>query len=664
MRILNKMLLMIGILLVSGSWWQLVQAQHLSREFGVVSKDDFDFQEYEKDPDARAVVIFDIGESKFYTDSGYKLRFIRKRRIKILDKTALDHANVAIEYYTDGYERTESVKNIEAYSYNLENGLLKKTSLDPKDIFIEKEDKNWRLKKFAIPQVKAGSIIEYTYTIESPFLFNLQDWYFQSTIPTLYSEYSVSMIEKYDYVYNFQGAEEFDVFETKEKVLEKISTKIKQIKQMGKDYKFAMKDVVAYKDESFVPSVEDYIMKIDFQLARANTANGIVIEYMTSWPKLNEDLLEHDRFGKYLKHCKGQAKKELEDASLPEYIAAQEKIERLTNHLKSEYAWDERMGRYANKTVKSVASSKKGSATELNLLAVALFREAGLQAYPVLLSTRGHGRINDAYPFITAFNYTIAAVEVNGNTVLIDVTEPFLPYDKIPTRCFNGKGLIVQKKQAYWIGLSNREPALSHFQAFFELNPDAEMAKGRFTKRVAANDAYVIRSRYKNESSALEKSILAYGFESVNGIKTSNYKDLKKPYGVNFNASYPITKLGDRIMFSPFLGFPRSENPLKQPERTHPLHFLVEDVEKYNSVVRIPEGYQIEELPQPINIDNDLAKISFTTKKLGDMVQSEAILVIKKAVYSSEEYQELKDLYDASIQKFNEQIVLEKKVEA
>jgi len=57
-----------------------------------------------------------------------------------------------------------------------------------------------------MPDVRIGSVIEYSYKILSPYIFNLRNWAFQNTIPVMYSEYSTSMVPFYDYVSNLQGA--------------------------------------------------------------------------------------------------------------------------------------------------------------------------------------------------------------------------------------------------------------------------------------------------------------------------------------------------------------------------------------------------------------------------------------------------------------------------
>ena len=74
-------------------------------QFGVISEYEQNLKSYKKDPKAEAVVIFDIGKSIFFdTDrGGYNIRFTRKKRIKILDKTGIKFSEVSIPFFVDGY---------------------------------------------------------------------------------------------------------------------------------------------------------------------------------------------------------------------------------------------------------------------------------------------------------------------------------------------------------------------------------------------------------------------------------------------------------------------------------------------------------------------------------------------------------------------------------
>ena len=70
-----------------------------------------------------------------------------------------------------------------------------KTYLLDKDIFTLKESENWTVKKFTLPNIKEGTVIEYKYSIISPYL-SIDDWDFQSNIPKIKSEFDASIIRK------------------------------------------------------------------------------------------------------------------------------------------------------------------------------------------------------------------------------------------------------------------------------------------------------------------------------------------------------------------------------------------------------------------------------------------------------------------------------------
>ena len=198
--------LVVFIILISFA--KSVSAQDYPKEFDKISYEELRLESYTPDPDAEALVLFDKGLSDFIEDDngGFKIVLTRTVRIKIFKNSGFKFANVSIPYYQDGYGKSEIVKNIKANSYNHVNGSIQKKTLEKEDIFFEKSDQTWRQVKFSIPDVTEGSVIEYSYVLETPFKFNLPDWRFQRRIPTLHSRYVVKMIPFYEYVFLMQGA--------------------------------------------------------------------------------------------------------------------------------------------------------------------------------------------------------------------------------------------------------------------------------------------------------------------------------------------------------------------------------------------------------------------------------------------------------------------------
>src|ERR1700689_4707085 len=157
--------------------------EKINIKFGKIAVADFDLSKYKFDTAAPAVVIADMGSSEFEQNTRkISLVFNHFKRIKILNKSGFDAATIEIPLFTDGHN-VEQLSNLKVVTYNLENGKINEVKLDNKSIFTDKLNRNFVVQKFTFPAITEGSIIEYSYTIHSDFIFNLQPWVFQSGYP-------------------------------------------------------------------------------------------------------------------------------------------------------------------------------------------------------------------------------------------------------------------------------------------------------------------------------------------------------------------------------------------------------------------------------------------------------------------------------------------------
>ena len=138
------------------------KAQTTELEIGHISATDMNIREYKEDPEAEALVLSDEAYSSY--DDEYKLITIRRVRIKILNQKGLDRGNIVIPFYSrDAFEMIGKIDGV-TYNYNETNNIIP-TYLDKKSVFTEKKDGYFSLKKFAMPAVKPGCVIEYTYGV-------------------------------------------------------------------------------------------------------------------------------------------------------------------------------------------------------------------------------------------------------------------------------------------------------------------------------------------------------------------------------------------------------------------------------------------------------------------------------------------------------------------
>jgi len=648
----KSLLLLLGSLL-SGI---AIMAQQ-SSEFGILNPSELDLKTCEFEEEAAAVVLFDKGEAKFMqTDNGFVIRFERHTRIKIFNEAGFNQAEIEISLYKGDTDRDE-VRNIKGYTYNMEMGQLVKTPLDAKQVYKEDINKYWYSKKFAMPQIKAGSIIEYTYVIESPFLMFFRDWEFQTNIPVLHSEYKVGMIPFFAYRYRVQGASRLTRFNSYEK--KGLGHRYHGIDYNEMIYEFVLDNVPSFQDESFISSRNDYIKKIDFQLAEYNSPTGYSQKIMETWPKLSKELMDDERFGKYIKKARKKGEKEFGHwASLPE----KERVDEVLNHVKQNYKWDDRHGLLALEEMKTFESHKTGNASNLNLLALGLLQSSGLKAQPIIISTREHGRIVADFPFLDQFNYVLILAEVEGQMQLLDATDPFYSNQIIPSKCINGKGFIINEESEQWVNISNYTPSLSETYLQYSVSPDDYQIAGDCRIKYRGFKAVRERKDFYSDQGAYSRYYSDKNLELTDTLEVENLHDNDRPFSCRFSFKQSVDIIDDQIIISPFLALPPKENWFKQENRTLPIDLIYPQASRYTTVIDLPEGYVVDVLPEKSQMKSDNVEFSYMAMPVGkEKIQLVSMFNFRKPTYEATDYQELKHFMNLVTRKLNEKIVLVKR---
>lgn len=296
-------LLAIGLLLVPILTVKLYAQEGV--KFGKISATDFDVKSPVIDSNTNAVILSDVGSSKIDGNNSGSFSLIHKRstRIKVLNKKGFDAANISIELYVSG-NNEERLSDLKAVTYNLENGVVQQTKLEASNVFKEKLNKNWNARKFTFPNLKEGSIIEYSYTIESDFFNFLKPWEFQGNYPRLYTQYTVNIPEFFQYVFLSQGY--FPLKNTKKDFFKTYSISDANGTQATEHYSlpgsetqnsWSATNVPAIKEEPFTSTTDNYISKLDFQLSKIQFPNGVPKDIMGNWATTSEQLLKSEDFG-------------------------------------------------------------------------------------------------------------------------------------------------------------------------------------------------------------------------------------------------------------------------------------------------------------------------------------------------------------------------------
>lgn len=659
-----KSLLIIFSLFISSH----VLSQKKEIKYGEIPKREIEMTYYEKDPEAKAVVLFDVGKSIFIdTDRGYDIRFTRHKRIKIFDKNETQNAEVSIPYYVDKSGKSEIIKSIKAITYNSKNGRLTPESIRPSAIYEEKINDHWYNKKFVFPNVQNGSILEFIYVLETPFHFNLPDWEFQGKIPTLYSEYEVKMIPFYNYIYYVQGVSGFDYENSY--VAKENRTWGTVSKSYGRNigngvefqdyvHTYILKDIPAFKDESYITSINDYIIKMEFQLAKFYNPKGGKSDIISTWPALAKSLFKHEKFGKYLRNSSRFAKKIINDELNLVGLSEKLKAKKIIEYVKNNFEWDGNNSKYTSQTIKRFNLTKTGNVAEINLFMIALLNESGIKSQPVILSTRKHGKIPLDYPFDHFTNYVIALVNLDS-PILADGTDNSLPFNVIPARCINEKALVLHRKDSpKWIKLEINYPSLE--KKIIRLNIDTLTfdAKIRVSIQSTLYNSFWARKKFKNDTIKIKK-YYSDKIGVLNKTRTTGYNYTSSPYSINFEGYFETEKLNKNIIINPFLKLPISTNELTQKERNYPVDFVYPRKEQFETTLTIPTGFNISTLPKPFEVNNELVEINLNYFVSDGTFFAKGSYKFKKGIYVAEEYSKIKYYLDQIVIYFNQPIILE-----
>ena len=644
-----------------------------SVKFGKVSPEDFATKIYPIDSNATAVVIADIGSSELTgnTKGWFSLDYKRYRRVHILNKKGFDIATEEVPLYSEG-TREEQLRELKASTYNLEDGKVVETKLDTKTgVFKDKLDKNHLIKKFTFPNIKEGSIIEFEYTITSDFLYNLQPWAFQGQYPTLWSEYNLSLPAFFNYVFLSQGYQTFYVNthkESKDNYTVTVTNGAEasehyHISANVTQYWWVIKDAPALKEEGFVSTIGNHIQKIEFELA-SQTEPLEPHVYLSSWTQVADDMLKDEDFGLSLFKENGWLSDAVK-ASTAGATTPEDKARKIYAYVRDNYTCTDYSDMWLGQTLKNVLKTKNGTVSEINLLLVAMLRYAGIDADPVILSTRTHGYTYALYPIMSKFNYVICDASINGKQFLLDATHPRLGFGKLTPACYNGHARIINSS-ATAIDLSAdslRETKLTSI--ILSPNDKGEII-GSLQQQPGYFESHEIREKIKEKGrDEFFKDVKkAYGqdVELINP-KIDSLDNLEESVTIHYDFKLNQDK-EDILYINPMFGEGYKENLFKSAERKYPVEMPYATDETYVFSMLVPQGYVVDELPKSIIVKLNQAgdgQFEYRISESAGTISLRSRIQLKRAYYLPAEYDLLREFFNLVVKKQTEQIVLKKK---
>lgn len=647
-------------------------------KFGKVSKEELEEKMHPTDSSANAAYIYKYRKTFYSYTQGQGFNLITEihQRIKIYNKDGLDRANFEIGLYRNNSTK-EKATNIKGYTFNNVNGKVEKTKLKKEHYFREETSKNTNIVKIAFPNVKEGSVIDLKYTISSPFVSNIDEVQFQHTIPIKNLDITIEAPEYFYFKKASKGYFSIPPVSSKKRGQISFSSKTRSGKYVTNttfhkssiDYtknidKYLAKNIPAFPDsEPYLVSPRTYKGGIKYELSYTKFPNSTPKYYATTWEDVSKQIYKSTNFGKEIE--KTSYYEDDLNTLLTDAKTDIQKAVTIFEFVKSKIKWNGNYGKYAREGVKKAYKNGVGNVAEVNLVLTSMLQSSGLKANPVLVSSITNSI--PLFPTLDGFNYVIAMVELeNGSYILLDATEPFSSPNNLPARALNWNGRKITKEgYSSWVKLTSKQHSSEEHIIKVSLDEEGVM-EGFVRKKEQKLNALLTRKRLNN----LDDDKIISDLEEKHEIEIDNYKlsnknTLGKPVSqmFKFSSDNLVEEINGKLYINPLLFLTREKNPFKSEKRSFPIDFVSPWKESYKISIDIPEGYEIESLPEQmaIGLPENLGFFKFQAIKGKKGVQVNSILQFNSAKISPIVYQQIKQFYSEMIAKQNEKIVLIKK---
>ncbi|MCF6241312.1 MAG: DUF3857 domain-containing protein [Bacteroidales bacterium] len=691
-----------------------------------ISIEEMKMSEYDNDPNAPAVVLYDYGIRYFDINSGGRYLFLMKERIvriKILAEEGLKYAQIKIPFHDLHCEKFYKENNISisARTYNLdESGKIITSKLKFKNIKFKDSTNCMRIASFTFPDVKPGAVIEYKYKVPTLDMIYPETWYFQSSIPVKHSELRFFVPNDFQYNFFTQNIDELDILNTQyySKVLlarGQYSSQKENVDLSGKMYQFVLKNIPAFECREFIHSPKDFMPKINIHLERIQQRNQTEVwKYITypimittndfyytktpeqrrmipypagyihqtaNWEELNNKMLKHHRFGMPLKlpwRDKGAL-----DSVTNRKKTDLEKMQDIYNYVRNEIKWDSTYLIYADrvfdpflgklylkvtnkfineKSLRKSFEAKEGSNVEINFLLISFLKRMGLEADPVMLSTRDHGMIDTNIHDVSQFNHVIVRTKVDDEYIFLDAGDTLRPYNFVRKNSIGITGFLISENGYEWVKIHNKDITRSIISTDITIKENNTIT-GSVKNELSGYDALAIRHellRDKKKSDVNNK--IQTGLENATTFnpKIENLNNIDFPLIIKSGFKLAAGQSG-KFIFKPKIDIKFTDDNFMENFRTCPVEFDYPFVYQYNIHISIPDNYTIE-YPHDLSLQmfGNNVQFIYTIERKENELTLNIRYAIKQISFPANAYNAFSSFVYKIENKLNEEIIIQK----
>jgi hypothetical protein len=590
-------------------------------------------------PGAPAVYLYrqvdrnDAGSGTQRSTGAHEFNYVR---IKVFTEEGRKYANVEIPFFKN---RT-SVSTIRARTIKPDGTI---TNFDGKvyeEVVEKTKGEKYLAKKFTLPDVQPGTIIEYHYNIDLEDNYIFRSYWFVSD--DLFTKKAVFTLKPYNHFpWNVQWSWPAGLPNGTEPpkqgpdgIVRMTSMNIPAFipeDHMPPENELKFRVVFIYRDEPFESNVDKYWKEwgkkingktegfVDKRKAMEEAVKSVVAADDAPEVKLRKiyDRVQHIKNLSYL----------------PRMSAEQIKQENLKEPGNVEELWKDQYG----------------YGWQLTWLFLGLARSAGFEAYPCFVAQRNEYFFRKERVDGRELSNNVVLVKVNGQDRYFNPGAAFTPFGMLPWAETGTPGMKLDKDGGSWIvtPLPPSSDSLVMKKADFKLTPEGDL-EGKLTATYTGLQGQWRRLEERNQDDTGRKKFLEEDIKdaipagsAVELTKGPDWTDSENPLVVEFDVKIPgwASPAGKRLLLPTSFFSAKEKNIFEHSNREWPIYFTFPFKSTDEVNIHLPEGWKSESVPASVDRDLKGAEYSLKAEK-GDKVINvqrmlrEDLFLIDKANYS------------------------------
>ncbi|HXG64190.1 MAG TPA: DUF3857 and transglutaminase domain-containing protein [Blastocatellia bacterium] len=595
------------------------------------------------DPEADAAILFREGELNDNTGEGTSLKVYI--RIKIFNERGRRFADIQLPYKVE----LGKITDVRARTIRPDGTVIE---VEGRDIFdkllLKTRHGVWRARVFSMPAVSPGSIIEYRYRQTYPkgfryFALDLQSELFTKTLSYRIQPQAESSFEVRWVTFNAPDAKRFDP-------------------TWDGTYNIRADNIPPFRREPLMPP--ELTVKMWGWLYYSNELETNPEKYWRNYGRRMYDRAIYET------RSSGAIRRVL-DSILLAGDGPQDKVARIYNYVQTEIqnigirqpSAEENSPEFkTNDSADDTIRRRYGTPREINRLFISMLRAAGFEATVAELTTRDENYFHRSFPDAFQFNSEVTAVV--GRDGALQFYDPGTPYCPLGMLSWEKEGvtaLVYDKRNPRFVETPVSDAARSSAERNLTVSAAAD---GSVAARVEAKFTGQRGLEFRGEMVDLTaeeqrkqvidavREVLPNATVNEPSVVVSNLTSAAAMPGLSYSFTAPqfAARTEKRLLLRPALLIHRDESLLAAPRRANSVYFNYPWSEDERFTIEIPEGYDVEQLPEPVDIDIGAARYQAAFTRQERRVIYERKLTVNAIIFTVAQYPTIKEFFDRAHQ--------------